>query len=605
MSKILILDWQKNSLILAKCHGRGSKAVIDEVSLQNVGGVDVDSRTATEALRLATQELSAKGDVLVLVSRELVEMRTVQIPQVEADDLPDVIRFQAQRQLASMGDSWPLDFVMLPPSEGSELQTALVAAIPPTHLQEIESACAAAGLQPSKIILRPISVAHMAIEGGFVPNSGRSAIVGISESVVDILILRQGKVVQVRTTKLPTEADQIPQTLSGELRRSLFAANQELDGKAIDSALLIAVADRLADLAPVVQKALSVSTVNLQPESLMSNPDRRVADIAAARLVAVAGASAISASDSAAIIDFKNPKRRPPKQRDSRKWLLLVGSVAALLLLAVSWYYSKRNSLKNDLELLQEQIAARKETAESDERRLAEYAAIESFAASSPNWLEEIVYISQRIPGSEKVMLDNPTFSINTSNGTGEVTFALKSVDNSKSVTELANSLRDENHHKISTPTMKPLPSPEGKYGYFADAKMTILGQGWDLNAPKHEVEGLAPTTETKGAPPADENRSSAKATGAGNEPRRPGRRPPSTRSGDVAPKKDGPQTETTPTDSPSSESTSESAPSDGSSSQGTSEADAKPPAENSATTEKPPVAEPSSQDESKQPASK
>jgi hypothetical protein len=99
MSKSLILDWQKNSLMLARAHGRVPRAVVESVSIKPYGSGDASLQTANEALRTAAQELSAKGETIVLVARDLVELRTVQIPKMDPDDLPDVIRFQAQRLL--------------------------------------------------------------------------------------------------------------------------------------------------------------------------------------------------------------------------------------------------------------------------------------------------------------------------------------------------------------------------------------------------------------------------------------------------------------------------------------------------------------------------
>lgn len=477
--------------MLAWAHGRSPKAVVDSAVLKPVGGTDADSQTSAEALRAAATELGAKGDAVVLVARELVEMRTVQLPKMDADDLPDVIRFQAQRQFASMTDAWIVDFVVLPQSNSSEMQTALVAAIPPAQIAEIESACNSAGIQPTKITLRPLQMAQMAVDGGLVIGSGQSAIVCVSESIADIMILRDGKVIQVRTTKLPSEVEQVAAALQGELRRSLLAANSELDGKPIDSALLIATSARALTLSSVVQQTLSTKVTNFHPETLLANQDSSLADIAASRLVAIAGALTLGSTERGLVIDFKNPKRRPPKERNSRKYILYGSTAAVVLLAGIGWYYSRTSSLASEYAIIQQEIKEKQERGDAEKRRLAELASIEQFAKGSPNWLDEITYIAEKFPGADKILLENPTFSISPA-GVGEANFTIKSVDNT-SHEKFAQALRGK-HYDVETPSTVPIQKPDGKFRNSTVAKVYIRDRGWDLTAPAI----VLPETDTK-----------------------------------------------------------------------------------------------------------
>jgi hypothetical protein len=515
MSKSLILDWQKNSLMLARATGRSSKTAIDAVSIKPIGTTDSVSQTASEALRGAAQELGAKGEVSVLVARELVELRTVQIPKMDADELPDVIRFQAQRQFANMTDAWTVDFVMLPAAAGNDMQTALVAAISPAQIAEIESACSSAGLQAVTIGLRPLQIVHMAIESGLVSGSGRSMIVSVSEFVADLLILREGKILQVRSTKLPYEADQVASALHGEVRRSLVAAASELEGKSIDSILLIASAGRSESLLAALRRSdPTANIVAFHPETLLTTADSALADSAGNRLVAVAGAMGLKTADRSTVVDFKNPKRRPPKKRDSRKLLLIGGAAATLFVAAVGWYYSTITSLDNDYALIKEELDAKKESGETARKRLAEFAAIEKFAADAPNWLDELVQISQKIPGSDKIMLSNPNFSIGR-NGVGVIDVALKATD-TDSITKFGSSLSNDNY-KVSPGTTQELPKAEGRYKYRGDVTIEVSGRGWDLNAPaRSSSEETATASKTQ---PEDKAADEPVATPAVSEP--------------------------------------------------------------------------------------
>ncbi len=50
------------------------------------------------------------GEVIVSVPRSRVELRNLQLPKAERDELPDMVRFAAMRQFTSVGDTWPIDF---------------------------------------------------------------------------------------------------------------------------------------------------------------------------------------------------------------------------------------------------------------------------------------------------------------------------------------------------------------------------------------------------------------------------------------------------------------------------------------------------------------
>ncbi len=88
---------------------------LEQVRLLPVGETDKGTVSAAQALRTAIQEMGlAKGEAIVIASRELVEIRTLTVPNVEPDELPEIVRFQSQRQMANVGETWPLDYILLP-----------------------------------------------------------------------------------------------------------------------------------------------------------------------------------------------------------------------------------------------------------------------------------------------------------------------------------------------------------------------------------------------------------------------------------------------------------------------------------------------------------
>ncbi len=492
LARQTIIDWQRDSLVVAVCSGHGASVMIEKISHQTIGRSASDSDTlaadvlngdAAQALARAVDELGLrKTDAIVVASREVVEVRTVSIPRIDASELPDVIRFQSQRQLANMGDNWALDYVLLPDEPGQEMHTALVGVIAPSVLNEIEAVCAGAGLTLLHVALRPLEIVRYAIATGKLPAQGVAVLVCLSEQQADLMILNNGGVVQVRSTKLPSEADLIPNTLAGELRRSLMASSSQVGNKAVAKTLIFAsseLAERVQEtVRPIVGGDLTVvDPADLLPAQLADRD--QLARTSANRLAGLAGAVYFGSADQKTKVDFKNPKRRPPPK--SRRTMYLLAGAAALLLTlgGLSWWYNTNRELDNELAMIQAEIEGMKESKKIASQKIADLVEIEKFLEASPNWLDELAYVAERLPPSDKVILGEPTFST-LPDGTGRISLPV-AADTSPTLSLLDESLRDEDHIVAGRNPVQLDQPLLGKYKWRADGSILIKNRGWDL----------------------------------------------------------------------------------------------------------------------------
>ena len=504
MSKNIIIDWQRESLIVAVGETRGGSVVIDRLSEQRISHADQkqdaesasdklstaegDSQPppnddATQALVRAVDELGLrKRDATVIVSRDLVEVRTIAVPRIDAAELPDVIRFQAQRQLANMGDSWTLDYVLLPDVPGQEMLTALVGAISEATLQGIESACEQAGITLAHVALRPIEIARFAVASGQLPATEPALIVCMAQQHADLLILGQGQVVQVRSTILPQQTSQWQATLSGELRRSLMAASVQLGNQTVTRALLIAGPNSSEVASELLTGLLDCPITWSDPTQLLSDkiPQRAtLADHAAHRIVGIVGGFSLAGATDNAKIDFKNPKKRPPPQNHTRAYLLTIA--AALLLIAggVTWWYGVQREMDDQLARYRSIADSKKPDIEQAEQRIAQVQEIDRFLQASPHWLNEMVYMVQQMPPAEKVLVGEPSFTI-LNDGSGRITVPV-AVDSSATIGDFESSLRDE-QHVVAGRNSTQLNTADGDlYKWRVDQSITVKGSGWDL----------------------------------------------------------------------------------------------------------------------------
>lgn len=100
MSKKTIIDWQRDSLIVAVGQVHGGTVTIDRLSEQAIGASAESSANeedellplngdAAQGLVRAVDELGLrKSEVTIILSRDLVEVRTISVPRIEAAELP-------------------------------------------------------------------------------------------------------------------------------------------------------------------------------------------------------------------------------------------------------------------------------------------------------------------------------------------------------------------------------------------------------------------------------------------------------------------------------------------------------------------------------------
>src|SRR5690606_18478386 len=104
------------------------------------------------------------------------------------EELPELVRFQAEREFNALGEDWPLDFIPLP-GAADEPQTVLAAAISPELVGEIEVTCEAAGLSPERLVLRPCSAAALLSHVHPAEGKGLRLLVDLLADEADLTVL--------------------------------------------------------------------------------------------------------------------------------------------------------------------------------------------------------------------------------------------------------------------------------------------------------------------------------------------------------------------------------------------------------------------------------
>jgi Tfp pilus assembly PilM family ATPase len=227
LARYIALDWDQNQLSIVAVNVRGRTVRIERAATFN----EEHSPNPAEAadlgkhLRERLREAGiAPAPLLVCLARDRVSLKEIRFPAVPDDEEPDLVRFQAVKDLSEALDEVVIDYTRFPtPPEATE-RRALVLIARKELVTAYQTLAAAAGLKLVTLTPRPFGLAacvRSLIDAGLLPppeaEEGREptvAVVAVAERWAEFAIFRG------RTLLLTRSLNAGPQ-LAGEVRRNL------------------------------------------------------------------------------------------------------------------------------------------------------------------------------------------------------------------------------------------------------------------------------------------------------------------------------------------------------------------------------------------------
>jgi Tfp pilus assembly PilM family ATPase len=399
------------------------------------------------AAALAARRIG-RCETLVAVGRTSIELRRLSLPPAPPDDLPDMVRFQAMRDFAGMGDDWPLDYVPLdsapaetPDAAGGTIGV-LAAVIAPKLVEQIRATCEAAGLEPQRLVLRPFAAASLLRRAR--PSAECRLLVDLLAEEADLTVLIGEDVVFVRTVRLPLVEDEaLVRAVLGETRRTVAAAQNQLGGRRVERVVVCGEPGRIETIQPQLEEQLALpvepfdpfSAVELDGDLITGLPDRP------GRFAPLLGMLLDEAAQTRHDIDFLNPRRRPAPPSQRRQYVLAGATAATLVLAVVFWFWHQMHSLDQDITRLQKDVKDLDKLVDAAKQIQAKTEDIDQFVLGDITWLDEIKNAAERLPPSERILVQRLSAGANP-NGGGQMFlsgYAKEADDISDMVRQLGN----------------------------------------------------------------------------------------------------------------------------------------------------------------------
>ncbi|MEO1526629.1 MAG: hypothetical protein AAFX06_14430 [Planctomycetota bacterium] len=495
MPKKIALDYDANELRIVVANCSPGRVVVTDASVIPLQ----EGETASQKLRAFINENSLqKNETLVAIGRGKAELRELQLPPVPEEELPDMVRFQAIRNFASASDRAIVDFLLT--RRTSDANTLIAAAVSPSDLDEIRELCGTSDLLPKRVALRPLTAASMYLRREKPKNI--CVLIDLLSTDAEIVVARDGKVIFVRTVRLPTGDEQRSRAIATELKRTMVACGESATPERIVVWGRPEVHARDVEAIRESNGAEDVRAVD--PFSLVQvQMDASKLPEHSGRLAPLVGLLASDETAPETLIDFLNPRERPEEKPNyARTGLMIGGPIAALLLVG---FFAYRESSKWDTKIanVTDEVNQLTPGAESAEESIARTEQIDQFLDSDVNWLDELKRFSEKAPSSDKMIVDSILAVADIRRGGGQLKVNGRVTDPGI-IEPMEESLRDETHRITGKGSSEQKNERTYRWGYSE----TIGVTGPDIRNTRYERMALieeAATSEVEASEPEDE----------------------------------------------------------------------------------------------------
>jgi Tfp pilus assembly PilM family ATPase len=396
---------QAFSITLESSRLKGGAEAAGPVSMSGAHDLGAIGNQINEAL--AARGIR-RGKTLVAVGRANIELKNLTLPPSPEDELPELVRFQAEREFNALSDEWPLDFIPLP-SEPDEQLTVLAAAISPELIAEIQITCQGANLTPQRLILRPCAAASLLCRARPGQEKKLRLLVDLLAEEADLTVLDGDAVVFMRTARLPVESFQHDpmRILLPEIRRTIAAVHNRFTGRHVEEIFLCGEPSQQGNLARDIGRELEIpaevfnplSSCTLAPELRRQMPDQP------GRFAPLIGMLLDETSPGIGTIDFLNPRRKPEAPSRRREYTIAAAAAALLLLVGGGWMWFALGGLDDKIDELTDKTSEQSRPVKEANEFVEKAAKIDNWLGGDISWLDQLAYLSDKSPGAEDLML--------------------------------------------------------------------------------------------------------------------------------------------------------------------------------------------------------
>lgn len=352
MSDWLILESTREEIVALEVRTSAERGVevLRSARTELLENFAADPEVVAAQIKKLVREVSTR-QVLVVIPREVAVFRQFELPAVPADELPDLVRFQAATRFSTPVDELVIDYIPFAPRVEGMGHSVLAASLDKDLLERWRKGCELAGLQLVGCTVSSVGLAEAVVR--LTPNqtTRRPTLIVYGEAAkIELLLLDEGCPLFSAVVHLRGEGQSVERLLDRELKRAFVTLGESHPGVEIDQAVLCGqstlVGDWLNRTFP--DRWTTLDLANVPTSTLRINGDPNSVSVPAL------GWALAQEQPQVLGLDFLRPRKRPEPQ-DWSKWKWgAVAAVAVLMCLSAyigfRWRLSALNTELADIE---------------------------------------------------------------------------------------------------------------------------------------------------------------------------------------------------------------------------------------------------------------
>lgn len=338
--------------------------------------------------------------VVLLIPREAIVTRQLDLPDVPDDELPELVRFQAAVRSATPVETLSLDFVTLPP--GLHPRRRVLAF---THdrmrIIEWQRALQIEGMELAGVLVSPIALAEFADRTRTVADDRTRLLVSQRGNRVELSLVDSRTVVFSHGTRLfeGTGSTHV-QPLQAELMRSVVSLGQLHPGVEIGQVTYVPEGEPDEAVLGLLEQRFPDQVTTLRGTRMLSE----AAHLAGNPSAALVGAALSFGTPHVQRLDLVNPRRPAPKPDTLRQKLIYGGTAASLVLIfSLAMWWRAVWARDAEIETLTDKVATLATNLEKGKPQLAEAKAVDKWLTSVAPPIQSLVAFQQTLPGTDRL----------------------------------------------------------------------------------------------------------------------------------------------------------------------------------------------------------
>lgn len=429
MADVLAIDWNSDRVC-----GVHADLAPGSLRIQSSFSFDVPATLSDPAEvgawlkgELQRARISAKS-VYLTVPREDVVVRHLELPPVDDDELPKLVRFQAASRSTIPLDQLALDYLPMAPREGFQGREVLMASINRQKIRDTRAAFVAAGLDLSAIGVSSIAATHLVSETPeekAAQEGELSLIIARHGDRIELSILGHGSLYFSHSTQVDSnDAAQSQSSILADISRSMIALQKRLPDARIARAWVLGSPGEDSDLAAAIHERFRCTLHRVDPFSAQGmTVSTEPSDESHAAYAGPIGMLLGRRYESSRTLDFLNPRRAAIKR--DYKQIKRMAAVAAGFIVILGFYVYRGMEVAALEKATTEALAQ----ANSQKELLKELGpqvdiaeTVDGWADQNVNWLDESVWVADVMQGTERQYLTHVRLKSGNATKKGTVT---------------------------------------------------------------------------------------------------------------------------------------------------------------------------------------